>query len=217
MDLQFPKIKRPFPPQTKFQKWQSEPVLILKSSTLENSSTLGPSSGDQSSFAFESVEQQFPFAPIRCDMCPRILRTEAEYQRHYRAIHSHMCRTCRAIFPSAHLLDIHISEQHDTFFQIMAERQSMYRCLLDPKQCAQGPFRTRKERRNHMIQDHAYPVDYPEYFKMDRDFKVLNAARRKRKNGHRKNQSIRDATQRTGNSNSRMDIEEHNEVNIMKK
>lgn len=35
------------------------------------------------------------------------------------------CSVCRKILPSAHLLDLHVSENHDSFFAVKAEKQPM--------------------------------------------------------------------------------------------
>src|SRR5690554_5162526 len=98
---------------------------------------------------------------------------------HYRAMHQFQCNECSKIFLSARLLDIHISEMHDSFFKTMAERQPMYVCLIEgcPEtfRCVEfcswfehmsGSNQHKRQRRNadarqrHLVCDHHYPKTY---------------------------------------------------------
>ncbi|XP_040110675.1 zinc finger protein 511 isoform X2 [Oryx dammah] len=63
----------------------------------------------------------------------------------------------RRAFPSGHLLDTHIQEWHDSLFQILAERQDMYRCLVEG--CVEK-FRTSRDRKQHLVAHHLYPADF---------------------------------------------------------
>eukprot|EP00002_Diphylleia_rotans_P032097 TRINITY_DN6716_c0_g1_i1.p1 TRINITY_DN6716_c0_g1~~TRINITY_DN6716_c0_g1_i1.p1 ORF type:complete len:192 (+),score=29.50 TRINITY_DN6716_c0_g1_i1:54-629(+) len=77
-----------------------------------------------------------------------------EYDDHYQSAHQHQCRKCHHVFHSSRLLHIHFQEHHDTFFKVMAERQSMYECLVEGcDRKFQGP----KQRRLHMIDLHKFP------------------------------------------------------------
>ncbi|XP_063101098.1 zinc finger protein 511 isoform X2 [Cavia porcellus] len=60
-------------------------------------------------------------------------------------------------FPSEHLLDAHILEWHDSLFQILAERQDMYQCLVEG--CTEK-FKTTQDRKDHMVRLHLYPADF---------------------------------------------------------
>ena len=44
--------------------------------------------------------------------------TREAYDQHWAECHIHQCLECSLNFPSAHLLDLHITEQHDPFFEI---------------------------------------------------------------------------------------------------
>ncbi|KAJ8250772.1 hypothetical protein COCON_G00226940 [Conger conger] len=104
---------------------------------------------------------------FRCHIagCSQLFDTLEGYEHHYSALHRHVCSGCRRSFPSDRLLDIHILEWHDSFFQIMAEKQSMYQCLVEG---CDLKFKTSKERRNHLIKTHRYPPD----FRFDRSKKT---------------------------------------------
>ncbi|XP_027724516.1 zinc finger protein 511-like [Vombatus ursinus] len=79
------------------------------------------------------------------------------YEHHYRSLHTHVCSVCRRSFPSAHLLDVHILEWHDSLFQLLAERQSMHRCLVEG---CPDRFRGSRERKEHLVRAHRYPPDF---------------------------------------------------------
>ena len=53
---------------------------------------------------------------------PQSFRTYAEYETHYRSTHTNRCVECGKNFPSAHLLDVHIEECHDSFAAVKRER-----------------------------------------------------------------------------------------------
>lgn len=96
---------------------------------------------------------------FRCHIagCSQLFDTLEGYEHHYSSLHRHVCSSCRRSFPSDRLLDIHILEWHDSYFQIMAEKQSMYQCLVEG---CDLKFKTSKERKNHLIKIHRYPPDF---------------------------------------------------------
>ena len=72
--------------------------------------------------------------------------------------HRFECETCHASLPTAHLLDLHIQELHDSFFAAQASRRlPVYRCLLES--CSRK-FRTIEERRQHLWDHHQFPKNY---------------------------------------------------------
>ncbi|XP_030297337.1 zinc finger protein 511 [Sparus aurata] len=89
--------------------------------------------------------------------CSAVFSTLEEYEHHYNSLHRHVCCSCRRSLPSARLLDIHIQEWHDSLFNILAQRQDMYQCLVEG--CGQK-FRTSKQRKDHLIRLHKYPPDF---------------------------------------------------------
>ncbi|GFG36902.1 hypothetical protein Cfor_12452 [Coptotermes formosanus] len=80
-----------------------------------------------------------------------------QYELHYNSSHRYYCNECRKRLPSPHLLDLHVSESHDSFFLAQAQRQPMYRCYVE--EC-KSVFATGQERRAHCIQDHQFPHDF---------------------------------------------------------
>uniref|UniRef100_A0A663DV15 Zinc finger protein 511 n=1 Tax=Aquila chrysaetos chrysaetos TaxID=223781 RepID=A0A663DV15_AQUCH len=97
--------------------------------------------------------------------CCQVFDTLEGYEHHYNTLHRNVCSFCKRSFPSGHLLDIHILEWHDSLFQIMAEKQNMYKCLVEG--CAEK-FKSSKDRKDHLVTVHLYPAD----FRFDRPKKV---------------------------------------------
>jgi hypothetical protein len=40
-------------------------------------------------------------------------------EAHYNAVHRHACSVCKKSLPSAHLLELHVTESHDSYFQVL--------------------------------------------------------------------------------------------------
>lgn len=76
--------------------------------------------------------------------------------------------------PSSHLLDLHVAENHDSYFAALAERKPMvinlrvcvlscltfywqFQCFLES--CTLR-FPTQKERKSHCIEQHKFPSDF---------------------------------------------------------
>ena len=53
------------------------------------------------------------------------------YEAHYNSLHRHCCQNCQRSFPSTHLLEIHVLENHDTLFGMLATRKNLVnrKCL----------------------------------------------------------------------------------------
>ncbi|WAR04088.1 ZN511-like protein [Mya arenaria] len=77
------------------------------------------------------------------------------YESHYNSCHRHVCSTCSRAFPIDHLLSMHMLENHDAMFAVLAEKQPM--CLL--ADCG-SKFKDGKSRRNHMVKVHHYPANF---------------------------------------------------------
>nr|XP_056707044.1 zinc finger protein 511 [Euleptes europaea] len=92
-----------------------------------------------------------------CAGCGQAFRTLESYEHHYDLLHRNVCAACKRSFPSAHLLDLHLLEWHDSLFQVMAEKQDMYQCLVES--CTEK-FKSRKDRKDHLIKIHQYPSDF---------------------------------------------------------
>ncbi|KAG8126730.1 hypothetical protein E2320_021807 [Naja naja] len=94
-----------------------------------------------------------------------VFNTLESYEHHYNMLHRNVCSSCKRAFPSTHLLDVHILEWHDSLFQIMAEKQNMYQCLVES--CPEK-FKSSKDRKDHLITVHQYPSD----FRFDKSLKA---------------------------------------------
>ncbi len=117
--------------------------------------------------------------PYDCPNCQLRFDSIPSFEEHYISTHIHQCQhpTCRrnnvdngVVFPNDHLLELHIYETHDVFFQIMLERSlnnngsdsnhknyirpKLYKCLVI--NCKES-FYTDKQRLQHLIQCHNYP------------------------------------------------------------
>ncbi|XP_064369609.1 zinc finger protein 511 isoform X2 [Dromaius novaehollandiae] len=120
------------------------------------------------------------FVPPRCPYeCHgsggkiQVFDTLEGYEHHYNTLHRNVCSFCKRSFPSGHLLDIHILEWHDSLFQIMAEKQNMYKCLVEG--CAEK-FKSSKDRKDHLVTIHLYPAD----FRFDRPKKIKSITKHER-------------------------------------
>ncbi|XP_039481932.1 protein lethal(2)k10201 [Drosophila santomea] len=72
---------------------------------------------------------------------------------------SYSCAECRKMLPTAHLLDLHITEQHDCYFAASVERgdKPMFSCFLE--ECT-IKFHTPRQRKDHCIITHKLPANY---------------------------------------------------------
>ncbi|XP_056387184.1 zinc finger protein 511 isoform X2 [Hyla sarda] len=95
--------------------------------------------------------------PCQVADCAQLFDTLESFEHHYNTLHRNVCSTCKRSFPSVRLLDIHILEWHDSLFQIMAEKTSMFQCLVEG--CMEK-FETSGKRKNHLIKAHLYPSDF---------------------------------------------------------
>ncbi|KAK6633911.1 hypothetical protein RUM44_004518 [Polyplax serrata] len=107
-------------------------------------------------------EEEFyhkPYLPFSCHIpgCTGSFETVIQYEAHYNSCHSFTCKECRKNFPNNHLLDIHISEAHDSFFQQLACKKPMYCCFIE--ECKEV-FMTSEERQSHCISVHKLPSDF---------------------------------------------------------
>ncbi|TRY55405.1 hypothetical protein DNTS_034420 [Danionella cerebrum] len=114
---------------------------------------------------FEFSPQRLPFAAeddffeFRCHIagCRQLFDTLEGYEHHYNSLHRNVCSNCKRSFPSNRLLEIHILEWHDSLFQVLAEKQCMYECLVEG--CGLK-LKTSKERKDHLVKLHSYPPDF---------------------------------------------------------
>ncbi|KAJ4419979.1 hypothetical protein N0V85_000773 [Neurospora sp. IMI 360204] len=82
---------------------------------------------------------------MKCSLPPHkdtlVFSTYSEYESHYNSTHTNRCLECRRNFPSAHLLGLHIEENHDSFMAVKRDRGE-------------------HTRRMHLIDKHMYPNNF---------------------------------------------------------
>ncbi|XP_033010700.1 zinc finger protein 511 [Lacerta agilis] len=100
-----------------------------------------------------------PHASFSCPAvgCAQVFDSLASCEHHYGLLHRSACSACQRTFPSAHLLHLHLLEWHDALFGLMAEKHSLYQCLVES--CPEK-FKNSKERKEHLVRAHCYPSDF---------------------------------------------------------
>ena len=53
--------------------------------------------------------------------CKAKFKQLIDSETHYNSKHRHSCQECKKNLPSAHLLDLHIAETHDTYFSVSVD------------------------------------------------------------------------------------------------
>lgn len=92
-----------------------------------------------------------PHAPITFSSYP-------EYETHYNQTHSNRCSECKANFPTAHFLSLHITENHDPLIAAQRDRgEKVFACFVEgcEKVCSDW-----KKRRSHLVDKHGFPRNY---------------------------------------------------------
>ncbi|CAM9102580.1 unnamed protein product [Ectocarpus sp. 13 AM-2016] len=122
--------------------------------------------------------------------CTATFSSLKRHEEHYDTSHRHRCFTCGRSFPTHRLLDLHLSEAHDSFFRAMAERRPMYACLVEG--CPEV-FESSGKRHKHLVEAHLYPQSFdfsrqemtmPSYTRKKARAKRAKDARRKGGNLH---------------------------------
>lgn len=89
--------------------------------------------------------------------CNNKFPSVAEFESHYNSLHRFNCAQCRKNLPSAHLLDLHLEENHDSYFEMLAKKKASFRCFLE---VCQERFWLPAERRDHGITVHKLPSNF---------------------------------------------------------
>ncbi|XP_045770991.1 zinc finger protein 511 isoform X2 [Maniola jurtina] len=108
----------------------------------------------------EDEEEQCPtITPMRCPVAGCKFTTDSirHVENHYNSSHRYSCSQCKKVLPSPHLLDLHIQEQHDSFFAVMASKKPSYSCYIE--ECKEK-FMNTEERLNHCVKVHKLPKDF---------------------------------------------------------
>ncbi|CAO1423422.1 unnamed protein product [Diamesa hyperborea] len=99
--------------------------------------------------------------------CKKSFNSIKDYESHYKT-HMYSCNQCKKSLPSAHLLDLHISETHDSFFALLKLKKPMYYCFSEG--CKHISL-TPKERKDHCLKEHLFPSN----FRFDKSVKTEKA------------------------------------------
>ncbi|KAI5968594.1 hypothetical protein CANMA_002339 [Candida margitis] len=112
----------------------------------------------------EDKEQHHSHAdtsPTRCPFCSTVIYGYNGFQNHFLTFHEYQCLTCDKVFPSRHILDLHIDEYHNPFLKLQLERgeaKSSLRCFSET---CNAKFDSSQARIVHLIDHHHYPKTYP--------------------------------------------------------
>jgi len=110
---------------------------------------------------FSDIEEflHVDYARFNCQVpgCKETFSQLQESEKHYSAVHRHSCSVCKKSLPSSHLLEIHIQENHDSFFAVLSERKPSYQCFLPT--CSYLSWNA-SERHEHAIKAHKFPPDF---------------------------------------------------------
>eukprot|EP00112_Aurelia_sp_Birch-Aquarium-sp1_P004481 Seg1509.4 transcript_id=Seg1509.4/GoldUCD/mRNA.D3Y31 product="Zinc finger protein 511" protein_id=Seg1509.4/GoldUCD/D3Y31 len=115
---------------------------------------------DQISKMLSNTDIKHPDEILTCDVqgCKETFKTTKAFELHHSNAHKFTCEECKRNFPSNFLLDIHLTETHDTMFDIRIERgEAAFVCLVEA--CAER-FKNEKARLKHLIEEHKYPSDF---------------------------------------------------------
>jgi hypothetical protein len=89
--------------------------------------------------------------------CSLTFRSLSALENHIFVSHRNRCSECGKDYPTLHLLEAHISETHDSFFAVLAEKKPSYVCFVEG--CSHLSWNT-AERQSHLIEGHLWPAAY---------------------------------------------------------
>jgi len=127
----------------------------------------------------EFLHQEFSEFQCNAPGCFQTFNQVYESEAHYRAVHVFSCSVCKKSLPSNHLLELHIQENHDSFFSLLCERKASYECFLPT---CDNKFWNSSERRDHAISSHDFPPD----FRFDEAKNTASGSRRNNKKQQKK-------------------------------
>ncbi|XP_061396513.1 protein lethal(2)k10201 [Musca vetustissima] len=90
--------------------------------------------------------------------CKMVFDNVASYTLHYNSMHRFICQECKKSLPTEHLLDLHISEIHDSYFKARLDRgERLFKCYVE--ECKEM-FSNAIERKKHCIEAHKFPANF---------------------------------------------------------
>ncbi|XP_015433413.1 PREDICTED: zinc finger protein 511 [Dufourea novaeangliae] len=95
--------------------------------------------------------------PCYATGCITTFKTLVDFEMHYNSNHRYVCSECKKSLHNSRLLDIHIQETHDSFFQVLSTKQPMYQCYVS--EC-DLKFNDPVERKDHCINIHMFPKNF---------------------------------------------------------
>jgi hypothetical protein len=116
---------------------------------------------------YSQIDLEHQTTSMRCLLPPHkpiTFSSYSEYETHYAQIHSNRCSECKANFPTAHFLEVHIAENHDPIIAAQRERgEKTFACFVEgcEKTCSDW-----KKRRSHLVDKHGFPKNY-DFFVVD--------------------------------------------------
>lgn len=130
--------------------------------------------------------------PCEVKGCKETFISSEAYELHFQTVHKYNCGVCGRNFPSNFLLDVHITENHDSFFQARRDRgDSVLVCLVESCNTA---FKDENDRQRHLVEVHQYPSNFR-----------FNRVKKK----HSRKQKIRsESKELTENKSQTMEVEE---------
>nr|ABK25896.1 unknown [Picea sitchensis] len=154
-DYKFPiwmPFRRKFTPDGPFfAPGNAERELLAKQATLELTEDENAQIG---------VLQYEEFGDLPCPIigCGARLSAMNDFEDHYLARHTSTCSVCSKVFPTTRLLNLHVAESHDSFFQAKVARgYPMYECLVEG--CGMK-FNTDRARHRHLVDKHKFPMSF---------------------------------------------------------
>ncbi|XP_054738857.1 protein lethal(2)k10201 [Anastrepha obliqua] len=113
--------------------------------------------------------------------CQNVFEDAGTYQTHFNNVHRYLCSICRRSLPTAHLLDLHVSERHDSYFATRVERgEAMYACFLE--ECKQKML-TQEQRKDHCINIHKFPSNFRFEYNEKKAPSTRNTSQNQKKQG----------------------------------
>ena len=109
---------------------------------------------------FSNVNMKEEEPLLFCDVkgCTETFFTVKAYELHQSSVHKFICSFCRRNFPSNYLLELHITENHDTLVATRMQRgEAAYVCIVET---CDIKFKNHSERVKHLIEFHKYPSDF---------------------------------------------------------
>lgn len=104
----------------------------------------------------ENVKKFAPFRKLGVDVnCEESYEDDSASKSDYGS--SFTCSACKKVLMSAHLLELHILEHHDSYFNVVKDSQPLFTCFL--AEC-DVKSRTSEERKEHCINQHSFPHDF---------------------------------------------------------